>query len=207
VTTRTLDYLAPALLAEARRWYASVMPVIAARLAPRGGNVIAVQLDNEVGMLSWVSNSPDLTETVLADFAAWLGATYPAAELRARYPFDPGDPVARRAAVQSPAEAYAPALLRDLGRCMRDRYARYLSALRGFAEERGVTGVPFVVNIHGTGGGRGFTFPIGISQLFEAYTRDPGYVSGSDIYLGDLTVNNVQDLYLLNAFQHAVHRP
>ena len=31
----------------------------------RGGNVIALQLDNEVGMLSWVSNSPDLTDHVL----------------------------------------------------------------------------------------------------------------------------------------------
>ncbi len=205
--TRTLDYLAPAFLAEARRWYASVMPVIAPRLAPRGGNVIAVQLDNEVGMLSWVSNSPDLTDTVLADLAGWLRAAYSPDELRARYPFDPDDEVARRAAIRSPAEAYAPALLRDLGRYLRDRYARYLAALRGFAEESGVRGVPFVVNIHGTRGGRGFTFPIGISQLFEAYTRAPGYVSGSDIYLGDLTVNNVQDLYLLNAFQHAVHRP
>jgi beta-galactosidase len=90
---------------------------------------------------------------------------------------------------------------------MRSRYARYIAALRGFAEELGVIGVPFVVNIHGTGGGRGFTFPVGISQLLESYTQAPGYVSGSDLYLGDLTVNNVQDLYLLNAFQHAVYRP
>lgn len=204
--TRTLDYLAPEFLAEARRWYGSVMAVVAPRLAPRGGPVVAVQLDNEVGMLSWVSNSPDLTEAVLADLAAWLRARYAAAELAGRYPFDLDDPAARRAAVRSPAEGYAPALLRDLGRYLRGRYARYLAALRGFAEERGVCGVPFVVNIHGTSGSRGFTFPIGISQLFESYAAAPGWMSGSDIYLGDLTVNNAQDLYLVNAFQHAVHR-
>lgn len=58
VTTRTIDYLAPEFLAAADGWYAQVMPVIAERLADRGGPVIAVQLDNEIGMLSWVTNSP-----------------------------------------------------------------------------------------------------------------------------------------------------
>ena len=33
--TRTVDYLAPAFLAEVDRWYAAVMPVLAARLQPR----------------------------------------------------------------------------------------------------------------------------------------------------------------------------
>jgi hypothetical protein len=28
---------------------------------PLGGNVIGLQLDNEIGMLAWVSNTPDLT--------------------------------------------------------------------------------------------------------------------------------------------------
>ena len=48
-------------------------------------------------------------------------------------------------------------------------------------------GVPFIVNIHGTADGRGAPFPIGISQLSESYTQAPGYLAGSDIYLGDLT--------------------
>ena len=58
VSSRTVDYLAPAFLAESRRWYEAVMPVLAGRLEPNGGNVVAVQLDNEIGMLSWVTNSP-----------------------------------------------------------------------------------------------------------------------------------------------------
>ena len=36
-------------------------------------------------------------------------------------------------------------------------------------EERGVVGVPFFVNIHGTEGGNGAPFPIGISQLVDTY--------------------------------------
>ena len=190
--TRTVDYLAPAFLAEARNWYRHVIPVIAARLHPRGGPVVAVQLDNEVGMLAWVSNSPDLTDHLLDDFNGWLGVQ----GLARDYP----GPVTR-----SVKDEHAPRLMRDLGTFMRDRFARYFGELRAYAEESGIAGVPFVVNIHGTDGGMAETFPIGISQLMASYSGVPGMLSGTDIYLGELTVANAADLYLVNAFCDAVH--
>jgi hypothetical protein len=52
---------APAFLDEVRRWFAAILPLLAERLEPLGGNVIGLQLDNEIGMLAWVSNTPDLT--------------------------------------------------------------------------------------------------------------------------------------------------
>jgi beta-galactosidase len=206
VKTGTVDYLSPGFLQEARKWYAAVMPVLAGRLYGRGGNVIAVQLDNEIGMLSWVSNSPDLTDIVLDDFAAWLATKYDPTALDARYPFLKADKDARNRAFRTPAEEYSVQLHRDLGAYMRHRFAKYVAELRRYAEEFGVTGVPFLVNIHGTGHGRGLTFPIGISQLYESYTQAPGYLSGSDIYFGDLNMQTFQDLYLINAFMDAVHR-
>lgn len=206
-STRTVDYLAPNFLAEARRWYAAVLAVLVPRLASRGGNVLALQLDNEVGMLSWVSNSPDLTELTLADFAAWLRNRHEAAVLRERYPFDLDDPAAFATGVRSPGESYAAALLRDLGHYQRHRHARYIALLRSWAEAEGVSGVPFLVNVHGTGGGRGFTFPVGISQLYEAYTQQDDYLAGSDFYLGNLTPDNFQDLYLCNALLEASLTP
>lgn len=207
VTSKTVDYLAPAFLQAARSWYRAVMPLLARRLQPHGGNVFAVQLDNEIGMLSWVTNSPDLTDALLDDFAAWLERIHDAATLRERYGLELHSSLIRNTAFRSPREEYAPALLHDLGRYMRDRFRRYVATLRGYAEESGVRDVPFVVNIHGTAGWRGLTYPIGISQLYESYTRDAGYLSGSDIYLGDLDTRNFQDLYLCNAFMAAVHRP
>ncbi len=204
-TTRTVDYLAPAFLEASRRWYAAVMEVAAPRLQPNGGNIIAVQLDNEIGMLSWVSNGPDLTDLVLDDFASWLGRAYEPEQLASRYPFRLEDAESRSRGIRSPAEDYAPGLHADLGRYMRNRFARYVDELRGYAEACGVKDIPFVVNIHGTGGGRGFTFPIGISQLYETYEGKPGYLSGSDIYFGDLDMNSFQDLYLINGFMDAVH--
>ncbi|MFF5176232.1 beta-galactosidase [Micromonospora sp. NPDC000089] len=205
ISTRTVDYLAPEFLAAADGWYARVMPVIAERLAPRGGPVVAVQLDNEIGMLSWVTNSPDLTDGLCADLARWATDRYGAEGAAARIGADPGDPAGWATALRTPAEDRSLTLHDALGRYMRDRFRRYVAALRDSAERHGVTGVPFLVNVHGTGGGRGRTFPIGISQLFESYRGQPQLTSGSDYYLGDLTVTNVADLYVGNAFLAAVH--
>ncbi|WP_432944572.1 beta-galactosidase [Kribbella sp. CA-253562] len=195
--TRDVDYLAPAYLESVKRWYGEVMPMLASRLAPRGGPVVAVQLDNEVGMLSWVTNTPDLTDAALDDFAVWA---------RDRYGTRPFglDVEEWRAGVRSPG-AGSLALHHELSAFQRDRYARYFAFLRAEAESHGVAGVPFLVNLHGTGEGRGRTFPIGISQLYPSYSGQPAMTSGSDHYLGDLTVENVADLYVMNAFMAAVH--
>lgn len=204
-STPTLDYLSPNFLIETRKWYASVMQVIEPRLYQNGGNIIAVQLDNEIGMLSWVSNTPDLTDFVLEDFSLWLSRKYDKSLLDQRYPFNLNDVSTRNDQIRSPREQYSVELHYDLGYYMRERFARYIHKLRTYAEEFGVRDIPFVVNIHGTGGGRGFTFPIGISQLYETYTQAPGYLSGSDIYFGDLNMESFQDLYIINGFMDAVH--
>jgi beta-galactosidase len=202
--SRTVDYLAPAYLAEVRRWYEAIMPVLAERLEPLGGNVIAVQLDNEVGMLAWVTNSPDLTDHLLSDLLAHLRDRYGDA-LAQRYPVDLADPDAWGAAVRSPKEEWAAALRVDLGTFMRGRFACYLAALREYAVACGVHGVPFVVNIHGTEHGGAASFPIGISQLMDGYRGLPGTISGSDHYVGDMTLRSTTDLYVLNAYSAAVH--
>jgi beta-galactosidase len=204
---KTLDYLAPGFLQETRKWFAAVMNIAAPRLQTNGGNIIGVQLDNEIGMLSWVSNSPDLTDNVLQDFAGWLKERYDSDTLKERYPFSLDDVELRKEAIRTPSEEYAAELHFDLGYYMRNRFARYVSTLRSYSEEFGVKDIPFVVNIHGTGGGRALKYPIGISQLYESYTQAPGYLSGSDIYFGDLTMGTFQDLYLINGFMDAVHNP
>ncbi len=68
-----------------------------------------------------------------------------------------------------------------------------------------MTGVPFCINIHGTADGGGESFGIGISQLVDAYAGVPGMISGSDHYVGNLTLDTYTDLYVMNAQQAAVH--
>ncbi len=197
--TRDVDYLDPSYLSAVRGWYSAVMPLLASRLATVGGPVVAVQLDNEIGMLSWVTNTPDLTDAAVDDFASWTLE-------RGSKPFglDPRDSDAWRAGIRSPG-AGSLELHHELSVFQRDRYARYVRFLRHEAESHGVRGVPFLINLHGTSNGRGQTYPIGISQLYPSYAGQPQMTSGSDHYLGDLTVENVADLYVSNAFMAAVH--
>jgi beta-galactosidase len=199
--SRTVDYLAPAFIAETARWYDAIMPVLAPRLQPRGGNVIGVQLDNEVGMLAWVTNSPDLTDDLVADLGRWVREQDPTGS---RYP-DAHDEAGWARTVRSPDEELAGRLRVDLGDYMRERFAAYVMTLRDLAEERDVRDVPFLVNIHGTEAGSGEPFPIGISQLVRTYAGVPGMVSGSDHYLGPATSDTLTDLYVMNAFMDAVH--
>ena len=204
-TTKTIDYLAPNFLNATKTWFEAVMAIAKPRLIQNGGNIIAVQLDNEVGMLSWVSNTPDLTDKMLSEFIPWLESKYEKTDLSERYPFDLTNQVVAYEHIRSPKETYTSALHFDLGYFMRNRYAIYIDTLRAYCESFGIADVPFVVNIHGTGGGRGFTYPIGISQLYETYSGKEGYISGSDIYFGDLDMNTFQDLYIINGFMDAVH--
>jgi beta-galactosidase len=202
ITTRTLDYLDPDFLAAARGWYDQVMPVLAPRLYTRGGSVVAVQLDNEIGMLSWVSNCPDLTDNVCEDMRLWARMHYGEPEASTRFGANSADKQAWAAHLRTPGDDSLP-LHHMLGLYMRDRFRRYVSTLRRYAEDNDVSGVPFLVNVHGTGGGRGRTFPIGISQLFESYRGEPQMTAGTDLYLGNLTVSNVGDLVAVNAFMHS----
>lgn len=199
----TIDYLAPNFLKEVDKWYKAIMEITKPRLYDNGGNIIAIQLDNEIGMLSWVSNSPDLTDNVLLDFKDWLTKKYEKDELTKRYPFINSDLPTFKISIISPKEDYSTKLLKDLGYYNRNRFKRYVEKLKNMAEKYGVKDVPFVINIHGTSAGRGLTFPIGISQLYESY-QEECYMSGSDIYFGDLNVQNFQDLYLINSFMNAV---
>ncbi|WP_070013718.1 beta-galactosidase [Streptomyces abyssalis] len=209
-TAQTVDYLAPAYLKEVRRWYDAVIPVIAKRKHRKGRHgVIACQLDNEIGMLPWVSNHPALTDGTLKAFNSWLDETY-GEDLGERYPFAGKPADERDAAIRAPKDSYAPALMHDLGAFTRGRFARYTGALRKYAEGNGLKGIPFLINIHGTSDGGAKKFPIGISQLMETWSGESGIFAGSDFYLGGLTVKNVTDLYLINAFTESVqdaHQP
>lgn len=183
-TTHSVDYLAPAFLTESSRWFDAVLPIIAERQREHGGPVIAVQLDNEVGMLDWVSNTPTLTDGARSAFAEWAG-----------HDVDP-----RTGGAGTDREL---ALHHEIGRFVRGRYAEYLQTLEAWAREGGIT-APLLINVHGTDAGRGLTFPIGVSQLAQAYRGRAGVAAGTDMYLGELTVHNAADLYVANAFTAAV---
>ncbi len=173
VPTATVDYLAPSFLNETKSWFYQVFQVIEPYLAQNGGNVVGIQLDNEVGMLSWVSNSPDLTSDVLQEL---------------HHP-DFHDSNSKNQLT-----------LRDsLGHLMRYRFKTYIENLKAMWESFGLTDMLYFVNIHGTSAGRGKTFPIGISQLLETY-KNNDIITGTDVYFGNLDLETFHDFYIINAF-------
>lgn len=202
----TIDYLNPGYLQECRRWYGKIMEIIVPRLQCNGGNIIGVQLDNEIGMLNWVTNHPTLNDNVLRMMEEYLSRQYSQDELEKRYPFWKMEESERFAAMRSPQEDYAVEFHGDFGKFMRTYYARYVKELKTYAEECGVHDTPFFINIHGTGESRIFDFPLGISQLYQAYNQDDGLISGTDVYLGEPTEGKYQDLYVINAWTDAMNK-
>ncbi|MFP3712406.1 beta-galactosidase [Puerhibacterium sp. TATVAM-FAB25] len=211
-----IDYLHPAYLAAARRWYEAVVPLLAKHLAARGGPVVGVQLDNEIGMLPWVTNSPDLSDATVTDLVGRLVEAEGAAVVQARYAvggssFDVAAPETWAPALRSPNEEQVLALHRDLGRYTRGRYARYARTLAGWARELGVDErTPLLVNVHGCWGGRATMFPLGISQLSRTWSAEGAgtdVIPGSDLYIGDLTLDKLPGFWVSNAFLAATCAP
>jgi len=204
-TTPTLDYLSPNFLKAAKNWYREIIALASCHIFPEKGKILAIQLDNEVGMLSWVSNRPDLTPFLVGSFVNWLKNKYSPKELGAKYPFSLDDKSKYYNCIVSPVTPYDASLHNDLGLYMRDRFVIYVEILKKYAEEFGAKDILFVVNIHGTGGGRGFTYPVGVSQLFKTYANNDNIISGSDVYFDEVKMNNFQDMYLVNGITESTN--
>lgn len=206
-----VDYLHPAFLAAVDTWFDAVIPLLAAHAVDRGGPIVGIQLDNEIGMLPWVTNSPDLSDRTVAEFVESLVAATSREAVQARYgdgetSFDVTDPATWGPALRSPVDEQVLALRRDLGRFTRDRYARYVQYLRAGVRARGVgEDVALLVNIHGCWGERATMFPLGISQLHRTWA-DGDTIPGTDIYIGDLDLDTLPGLWTSTAFLAATCR-
>lgn len=203
-TTVTLDYLSPNFLKESRRWYKEINGLLSQYVYPKG-NIINYQIDNEIGMLSWVSNCPDLTDVVLEAFRDYLKNTYSVNEIKERYNSNLSDFEEFKQHIRVPSEEYVLNLHKDLGYYMRERSKIYVDMLKSWAREDNIVNIPFAINIHGCGGGRAYPYPIGISQLYKTYENSEDTFSGSDIYLDNVDVPLLADWYLINVLTDAVN--
>ena len=195
----TVDYTHPDYLAACRRWYDAVLPLLAERTPRRGGTVLGVQLDNEVGMLPWVTNSPDLSDRTVINLVRTLVKAEGPEAVVARYGLDLAAPDTWGPTLRSPGEDVVLALHRDLGRYTREKYADYVGTLADWARDLGVD-VPLLVNIAGCWGGSARDFPLGVAQLYRTWAGRPDILPGTDYYIGDLTLEKLPGLWASNAF-------
>ena len=179
-TTHTTDYLNEDFLNETNIWFKTLYQVIKPYLIQHGGPIIAIQLDNEVGMLSWVSNQPDFTPYVIKN-------------MKEAIPH-----------LKDVTDVHQDSLLfhHHLGLVMRKRFNIYIEQLKSFWIDLGVTDVLYMINIHGTVSGHAKQFPVGISQLIETY-HNLDILPGTDVYFGNIDLETFHELYIVNAFMRA----
>ncbi|NWG34665.1 MAG: beta-galactosidase [Chloroflexi bacterium] len=192
------SYLHPDFLKNVRAWYQAVFAVLSPRQAARGGNILLIQLDNEMGMPQWVRNIVDLNPHTLERFAAWLREHHPN-----RFPSGPSAGFLYNELSHPQAETAA-FLLEAYRRFYRTYLRDYMTWLWNTAKAHGMDAPP-VVNIHGFANG-GKTFPIGLSQLIEVMEL-PGMVSATDVYPVFIGEGNFHQLLLVNEMTKALQNP
>ncbi|NWF68487.1 MAG: beta-galactosidase [Chloroflexi bacterium] len=183
-------------------WYQAVFRVLTPRQITRGGKILMIQLDNEMGMLQWVRNVVDTNPDTLARFAADLRARYGVA-LPPRYAVA-NLPDFLRQQITQPQPPHAAAVLEDYRRFYRTYLREYAAALWERARAHGMD-TPPVANIHGFANG-GKTFPIGLSQLVEVMAI-AGMVSATDVYPIFIGEGNFHQLLLVNEMTKALQNP
>ncbi|BAJ64655.1 beta-galactosidase [Anaerolinea thermophila] len=195
-----VSYLHPDFLAWAREWYRAVFGVLVPRQVTRGGKILLVQLDNEMGMIHWVRNLLDTHPDTLARFAAYLREKD---TLPDNAPMDGLEEFLHRQ-LQNPDVEHGGWVVEEYRRFYRTYLRQYAEWLVDCAHSFGLE-VPPVINIHGFGNG-GKTFPIGLSQLSEVM-QIPGMLSATDVYPLGIGEGNFHQLLLVNEMTRALHHP
>ncbi|AGB40246.1 beta-galactosidase [Halobacteroides halobius DSM 5150] len=205
--TNVVSYLHPVYLEKAKRWYQEVCQIIAPYQITEEGTVYMFQLDNETGMLQWVSNSSDYNEVTLDYFVEYLKENYKDVDtLSKTYDINISNfkefTVEEMPNLSDDKKKY---LHWDWGQFMREYIGQYINTLKEYSQNYGIN-IPYIVNIHGfkdiSTCSRGFDYQIGLSQLYE--TIDDDIVFAGDFYIGNINYNNFHDLILAGEFTKAI---
>ncbi len=202
IAQNVVSYLHPDFLACVKKWYREIFAVLAPRQITRGGRILMVQLDNEMGMIAWVRNIMDINPDTLSRFAAYLRKMY-GADLAARYPSESLEEFLKEK-IAHPEASCAAAIVEDYRRFYREYLREYTEWLWAEAKAQGLE-VPPVINIHGFANG-GKTFPIGISQLISVMEMD-GLLSATDVYPGFIGEGTYHQLLMVNEMTKALDNP
>jgi beta-galactosidase len=71
-----VSYLHPVFQAKVAAWYDALLPEIAARQVSRGGNILSVQLCNEIAMVHWLQKGADYKDHVNVMYRGFMEDKY-----------------------------------------------------------------------------------------------------------------------------------
>jgi beta-galactosidase len=174
--TRVVSLLNPTFLNLVEKWYSVILNEIKEFI--EDGTIIMFQLDNEVGMLNWVTNQPDFSKFTINMFKEYIG-------------------VDKDVQINFKEDMVIQNKFMDF---MRIYYKKYFEKLISFTNN---IKVPFVINVHGFTthdyAKRGNEYPIGLSQLNESLKIENVLTAG-DYYIGNPVPENYTDLIISNLF-------
>lgn len=205
--TRTVSYLHPVFIEKADIWYREICSLLAPLQIQNGGPIVLFQLDNEIGMLNWVTNQIDYNDTTVHAFVQYCQESCSNEEWHDTFGLQKDSLDAFvRAEIKQPTEAYALPLQQLWGNFHRYYFQMYVQQLKTMANRYGID-LPFVINVHGFHTidlvKRGTMYPIGLSQLMHTGNVQ-GTMFAGDYYLGNIEYDNYIDIVLANAFTRAV---
>jgi len=210
-TTKVISYMHPQFLIKVKAWYKSACSVISQYQINQGGTIIMFQLDNEVGMLQWVTNQGDYNSATMDYFKEFLLEEFGSIEnFNNAYSLNCLEiSEGIKQIIDNKNAVSALRWAKDFGNFSRKYFANYIETLRAYSKEFGIQ-VPYIVNVHGfttvSNTGRGNEYPIGLSQLYKAGKIKDVILAG-DYYIRNITYDNFHDIIIDNAFTKAVQNP
>ncbi|MCX7653077.1 MAG: beta-galactosidase [Fervidobacterium sp.] len=184
--TRVFSYLHPDFLRYVERWYDNVFSIA------KEFNVVLIQIDNEVGMLQWITGHGDYNEDTLNRFSEFLK--------------DNDKELCEELKTWTYGKKFSQRMTIMYHKFLRLYYAKYLDTLSSYIRKFGID-VPVIVNIHGFDtveyAKRGKNYVVGVSQLMKAKNIENSILSG-DYYIGNIVHENFSDLTIANSLMYAI---
>lgn len=71
-----VSYMHPIFQSYISKWYDKILPIVHKNALYKGGPIIALQPDNEIGMMNWVTDAPDYNESTTRMYGRYLEELY-----------------------------------------------------------------------------------------------------------------------------------
>lgn len=193
-----------------KRWYNKVLPIISRNQVTRGGNIILVQLCNEIGMVHWVNKTADYSPTATKLYQGFLRKSY--GEI-SRLNKDYGTDYQDFSQIEQPdgrADSDWKPVFWDWARFYRWYHATYYQSLVRQARNHQIT-LPVIANIPQFYDfdvrGRGIYSPMTTSMFRDFPLYVPDVIFGGAYWPRHLDYDNFHDIILTTEVINMVSSP
>ncbi|MFH1414822.1 MAG: beta-galactosidase [Elusimicrobiota bacterium] len=197
--TMLISYINPVFRKFVKKWYGEVISVFLPYLASRGGNILLVQLCNEIGMIQWVNGRGDYSNEATEMYREYLKDKYSNIDKLAE--MYPGCDFKDFTEIQqtSNRQKYGWQDFADWADFYRRYFADYYVFLYNTAKEKGID-IPVIANIPQfidfDVRGRGFASPMTTSFYKYIPSAVKDVVFGGAYQMRRMDYENFHDVYI-----------